>query len=129
MHNSTAEDGKQNHTTELVILRNQDSKETDLEVAEIVTGTASMSPMSRPEERGMSPDNVFDASDKPFEIENYGPNEPTLPAVNKLGLTPYLKTDCHWWQDSLRGGGRIFLKSLVGDSKRGKKFSKCHNIF
>ena len=50
MHNSTAEDRKQNHTTGLVILRNQDSDKTDLEVAEIVAGTASTSPMSRPEE-------------------------------------------------------------------------------
>ena len=40
IYNSTAEDGKQNHTTGLVILRNQDSEETDLEVAEIVAGTA-----------------------------------------------------------------------------------------
>ena len=82
MHNSTAEDGTQNHTTGLVIARNQDSEETDLEVEEIVAGTASMSPMSRPQERGMSPDNFFGASDKPLEIENYGPNEPTLPAAN-----------------------------------------------
>ena len=82
MHNSTAEDGKQNHTTGLVILRNQDSDETDLEVAEIVAGTASMTLMSGPEERGMSPDNFFNASDKPLGIENYGQNEPILPAVN-----------------------------------------------
>ena len=51
MHNSTAEDGKQNHTTGLVIPRNQDSDETDLEVVEIVADTASMSPMSGLEER------------------------------------------------------------------------------
>ena len=57
MHNSTAEDEKQNHTTGLVIARNQDSNKTDLEVAEIGAGTASMSPTSGPEERGMSPDN------------------------------------------------------------------------
>ena len=53
MHNSTAEDGKQNHTTGLMIPRNQDSNETDLEVAEIVVGTASTSPTSGPEEREM----------------------------------------------------------------------------
>ena len=82
VHNSTAEDGKQNHTTGLVILRNQDSDETDLEVVEIVAGTASMSPMSGPEVREMFPDNFFDTSGKPLEIENYGPNEPTLPASN-----------------------------------------------
>ena len=71
MHNSTAEDGKQNHMTGLVILRNQDSNETGLEVAEIVVVTASMSPTSGPEEREMSLDNFFDASDKPLEIENW----------------------------------------------------------
>ena len=54
MHNSTTEDGKQNHTTGLVILRNQNSDKTDLEVVEIVVGTASMSPMSRPEERDVT---------------------------------------------------------------------------
>ena len=31
MHNSTAEDGKQNHTLGLVVPRNQDSDETDLD--------------------------------------------------------------------------------------------------
>ena len=50
IHNSTVEDGKQNHTTGLTIPRNQDNDETDLEVAAIVVGTASMSPLSRPEE-------------------------------------------------------------------------------
>ena len=54
----------------------------DLEVVEIVAGTASTSPTSGPEERGKSLNNFFDASDKPLEIENYGPNEPTLPAAN-----------------------------------------------
>ena len=38
MHNSTAEDGKQNHTTSLVQPRPEDMDETDLEVAEIVEG-------------------------------------------------------------------------------------------
>ena len=55
MHNSTAEDEKQNHTTGLVIQKNQDSNE----VAEIVAGTASTSPMSGPEEREMSTDNFL----------------------------------------------------------------------
>ena len=39
MHNSTAEDEKQNHTTGLVTPRNLDTNETDLEVVEIVAGT------------------------------------------------------------------------------------------
>ena len=36
MHNSTIEDGKQNLTMGLVIPRNQDNNEIDLEVTEIV---------------------------------------------------------------------------------------------
>ena len=40
MHNSTAEDGKQNHTTGLVLPKSDDVDETDLEVTEIVEGTA-----------------------------------------------------------------------------------------
>ena len=66
MHNSTAEDRKENHTTGLVTPRNQDTDETDLDVVEIVAGTASTSPMSGPEEEGMSLDNFFNASEKPL---------------------------------------------------------------
>ena len=68
MHNSTAEDGKQNHTLGLVVSRNQDNDETDFEVAEIIASTASNSPASRPAYGEMSPDNFFDASDKPIEV-------------------------------------------------------------
>ena len=39
MHNSTAEDGKQNHTLGLTLPRPEDVDDTDLEVAEIVEGT------------------------------------------------------------------------------------------
>ena len=56
IHNSTAEDGKQNHTTGLVILINQDNDETDLKVVEIFAGTGSM---SGAEVREMSPDNYM----------------------------------------------------------------------
>ena len=76
IHNSTVEDGEQNHTTGLTLPRSQDSDETDLEVAEIVAGTASMSPTTGPEERAVSPDNFFDASDKSIETENYRPYRP-----------------------------------------------------
>ena len=56
IHNSTVEDGKQNHITGLMLPRNQDNDETDLEVAEIVVGTVSMSPTSGPEEGAVSLD-------------------------------------------------------------------------
>ena len=82
IHNSTVEDGKQNHITGLTIPRNQDNDEIYLEVAEKVAGTASMSPSSRPEEA--SPDKFFDASDKSTDMENYRPNESTMPAANKF---------------------------------------------
>ena len=85
IHNFTVEDGKQNHTTGLTMPRNQDNDETDLEVAEIVVGTAPMSPLSRPEEA--SPDNFFDASDKLTDMENYRPNESTMPAANTFTTT------------------------------------------
>ena len=39
MHNSTAEDGKQNHTLGLTLQRPEDVDDTDLEVTEIVEGT------------------------------------------------------------------------------------------
>ena len=39
-----------------------------------------MSPSSRPEEA--SPDNFFDASDKPTDMESYRPNKSTMPAAN-----------------------------------------------
>ena len=80
IYNSTVEGGKQNYTTGLTIPRNQDNDETDLEVAKIVTETASANPLSRPEEA--SPDNFFNASDKPTDMKSYRPNESTMPAVN-----------------------------------------------
>ena len=109
MHNSTAEDVKQNQTTGLVILRNQVSNETDLEVAQIVAGTASMSPTSGPEERKMSPANFFDVSDKPLEIENYGPNEPTLPAANTFTA---IQSDNEWLKRYLPDGHNSLIRNV-----------------
>ena len=60
IHHSTVEDRKKNNTTGLTLPRNQDSNE----VAEIVAGTASMSPTVEPEEGAVSPDNFFNASDQ-----------------------------------------------------------------
>ena len=55
MHNSTAEDGKQNHTTGLVLPRAEDVNETDLQVAEIVEGTMSNRNTSEPKVREVLP--------------------------------------------------------------------------
>ena len=56
MHNSTAEDGKQNHTTSLVQPRSEDMDETVLEVAEIVKGMTSNRNTSKPRIREATPD-------------------------------------------------------------------------
>ena len=82
MHNSTAEDSKQNHTLGLVVPRNQDSDETDLEVTEIIASTASNSTASRPADGKTSLDNFFDVSDKPMEVNVYKQDESTIPAAN-----------------------------------------------
>ena len=101
IHNSTVEDGKKNHITGLTLPRNQDNDETDLEVAEIVVGTASMSPTSGPEEEAVLPDNFFDASDKPIETENYGSNEITIPAANTFTA---IRGDDEWLKRYLQDG-------------------------
>ena len=101
IHNSTVEDGKQNHITGLMLPRNQDNNETDLEVAETVAGTASMSPTSGPEEGAVSPDNFFDASDKPIETENYESNEITIPVANTFTA---IRGDDEWLKRYLPDG-------------------------
>ena len=98
IHNSTVEDGKQNLITGLTLPRNQDNDETDLEVAEMVVRTASMSPTSGPE---VSPDNFFNASDKPIETENYGSNKITIPAANMLTA---IRGDDEWLKRYLPDG-------------------------
>ena len=82
MHNSTAEDDKQNYTLGLVVPRNQDSDETQLEVTEIIASTASNSPASRPADGETSWDNFFDASDKPIEVNVYEQDDSTIPTAN-----------------------------------------------
>ena len=49
----------------------------------------------------MSPDNFFDASDKPLEVENYGPNESTIPAVNTFTA---IQNDDEWLKRYLPDG-------------------------
>ena len=56
MHNSTAEDWKQNHTTSLVLPQAEDINETDLEVAAIVEGMMSIRNTSEPKVGEVSPD-------------------------------------------------------------------------
>ena len=120
IHNSTVKDGKQNHTTGLPIPRNQDNDETDLEVAEIVTRTASMSPSSRPEEA--SPGNFFNASDKPTDMESYRPNESTMPAANTFmtirGEDEWLKRYLPDGQNSQIGNVPKRVEITIEDGKQ-----------
>ena len=101
IHNSTVEHRKQNHIKGLTLPRNQNNDETDLEVAEMVIGTASMSPTSGPKEGAVSPDNFFDVSDKPIETENYGSNKITIPAANTFTA---IKGDNEWLKRYLPDG-------------------------
>ena len=107
IHNSTVEGRRQNHTTGLTIPRNQDNDETDLEVPEIVVGAASMSPSSRPEEA--SPDNFFDASDKPMDMENYRPNESTMPAANTFTT---IRDEDEWLKRYLPDGHNSQIRNV-----------------
>ena len=122
MHNSTAEDGKQNHMTGLVLPRDHDSNETDIEVAEIVTGTASNSSTSGSEDGGMSPDYYFNASDKPMEAEGYGPDEPTLTAANTFttiqGEYEWLKRYLPDTHNSQIGNVPDRIKITIQDGKK-----------
>ena len=109
--------------------RNQDTDETDLEVAEIVAGTASTSPMSGPE-GGMSPDNVFNVSDKPLEVEHYGPNKSTIPAVNTFTV---IRSDDEWLKRYLSDGynsqiGNVSNKIEV-TTEDGKKWYKLRKPY
>ena len=114
MHNCTAEDGKQNHTIGLVVPRNQDSDETDLEVAEIIASTASNSPASRPADGEMSLHNFFDVSDKPLEINVYEQDESTIPATNTFTA---IQSSNEWLKRYLPDG----LNSQLGRQKRKMK--------
>ena len=68
MHNSTAKEHKQGstHTTGLILLREGNVDDTDMEIAEIINGTISDSSKNQNQERREeSPNTLFDASDKP----------------------------------------------------------------
>ena len=93
-----------------------------IEVAEIVTGTASNSSKSEPEDGGMSPDNYFNASDKPMEAEDYGPDEPTLPAANTFttiqGADEWLKRYLPGGHNSQIGNVPDRVKITTQDDKK-----------
>ena len=101
MHNSTAEDGKQNHTTGLVLPRPEDVYETDLEVTEIVEGTMANRNVSKPRLRETTQDRLlFPVTDGQSTTDNL--HNMTLPSANTFRtinsedrwLKRYLP-DCH----------------------------------
>ena len=70
----------------------------------------------------MSLDNFFDASDKPLEIENCGPNEPKLPAANTFTA---IWSDNKWLKRYLPGGHNSQIGNMqnkievtMGDGKK-----------
>ena len=81
MHNSTAEDGKQNHTTGLALPRPEDVDDTDLEVAEIVEGTMANRDVSEPGLRETTQDRLlFPVTDGQNTSDNL--HNMTLPSAN-----------------------------------------------
>ena len=81
MHNSTAKDGKQKHTTSLVLPRPEDVDETDLEVTEIVEGTMANRKVSEPGLRETTQDRLlFPATDGQSTTDNL--HNMTLPSAN-----------------------------------------------
>ena len=81
MHNSTAKDGKQNHTTGLVLSRPEDVDETDLEVTEIVEGTMANRDVSGPGLRETTQDRfLFPVTDGQSTSDNL--HNMTLPSAN-----------------------------------------------
>ena len=109
MHNSTAEDGKQNYTLGLVVPRSQDCDETDLKVAEIIASTASNNPASRPADGEMSPDNFFDVSDKAIEVNVYEQDKSTIPAANTFTA---IRSSNEWLKRYLPDGHNSQLGNL-----------------
>ena len=77
MHNSTAEDGKQNHTMGLALPRSDNVDEADLEVAEIVEGTVA--------NRNVSEDRLlFPVINGQSTTDNL--HDMTLPSVNTFRM-------------------------------------------
>ena len=89
-----------------------------------------MSPTSGPEERGISPDNLFDASNKPLEIENYRPNKPTLPAVNILTA---IHSDNEWLKRYIPDGHNSQIGNMQNKMEvtmeDGKKWYRLSSLF
>ena len=57
----------------------------------------------------MSPDNFFNASDKPLEVEHNGPNESTIPAANTFTV---IWSDDEWLKRYLQDGYNSQIENM-----------------
>ena len=101
MHNSTAKDGKQNHTTGLALSRSDDVDETDLEVADIVEGTVAI--------RNVSKDRLlFPATNGQRTTDNL--HDMTLPSANTFRM---INSENRWLKRYLPDGHNSQIGNII----------------
>ena len=109
MHNSTAKDGKQNHTTGLVLPRPEDVDETDLEVAEIVEGTTANRDVSEPGLRETTQDGLlFPVTDGQSTTDNL--HNMTLPSANTFRT---INSEDRWLKRYLPDGHNNQIGNII----------------
>ena len=101
MHNSTAEDGKQNHTTGLALPRLDDMDETDLEFTEIVEGTVANRNVTK--DRLLSP-----ATNDQSTTDNL--HDMTLPSANTFRM---INSENRWLKRYLPDGHNTQIGNII----------------
>ena len=101
MHNSTAEDGKQNHTTGLALPRSDDVDEADLEVTEIVEGTVA--------NRNVNKDRLLlPATNGQSTTDNF--HDMTLPSANTFRM---INSENRWLKRYLSDGHNSQIGNVI----------------
>ena len=101
IHNSTAEDGKQNHTRGLALPRSDDVDEADLEVAEIVEGTVA--------NRNISEDRLlFPVTNGQSTTDNL--HDMTLPSANTFRM---MNSENRWLKRYLPDGHNSQIGNVI----------------
>ena len=109
MHNSTAKDGKQNHTTGLVLPRPEDVDETDLEVTEIVEGTVANRDGSKPGLRETTQDRLlFPGTDGQSTTDNL--HNMALPSANTFRT---INSEDRWLKRYLPDGHNNQIGNII----------------
>ena len=109
MHNSTAKDGKQNHTTGLVLPRPEDVDETDLEVAEIVERTMANRDVSEPGLRETTQDRLlFPVTDGQSTTDNL--HNMTLSSANTFRT---INSEDRWLKRYLPDGHNNQIGNII----------------